>query len=135
MTERLSVTTEQLRRYFRENYLDFIDRKLTIRVISIYHKNPNGQPIEGMSPAASLARAKEIRAEIAEGLSFADAAARYAQDKELQKTGGLVGSKLTMDSRIFRSCRTPDGFQSRKGRYCRAGKDRVRCASCEGRER
>lgn len=84
---KVTVTPEDVQRYLDEHKEEFVG-PARVRLAHIFFQLPSDAP--GDRVAAVLARAAEVRQQIAAGLDFAVAAQRYSEDKT-GKEGGDLG--------------------------------------------
>lgn len=83
---KVTVTPEDVQRYLEEHKEEYVG-PARVRIAHILFPLP--PDASGNQVAAVLARAQEVRQQIAQGLDFAVAAQRYSQDKTAQEGGDL----------------------------------------------
>ncbi|MCX8071898.1 MAG: peptidylprolyl isomerase [Candidatus Binatia bacterium] len=83
---KVTVTPEDVQRYLDEHKEEYIG-PARVRIAHIFFPLP--PDAGGDQVAATLARAEEVRRQIADGLDFAVAAQRYSQDKTGREGGDL----------------------------------------------
>lgn len=94
-------SVDEQRAHYNAHKLDFCERQVLIRIISVYYRETDGTPRAGVTRETVAEKASEIKKRIDAGESFETLAEQYAEDPGLKKTKGLVGTPLKQASTIF----------------------------------
>jgi len=98
---KVEIPVADQKKFFEEHKLDFAQREVLLRIISIYFETNDGKPRADMTQKQAVDLATEIRKRLDAGEAFDKLAETYTEEPGLKQTGGLVGNPLGESATVF----------------------------------